>query len=647
MKKVLTLILAFCSMFLISCNKDDLKVFNYCLPSKYKIKNISDFEYRSATRSQLYIQDSDNIYYVPEMAKSMPIDVTNEYVGDEWGIEEGEMGKAWKIELRDDLCWENGDKITAQDFIETVVFTQNCYFDVIKSSWYDRTNINEGIIDINDVGIRAIDNSLILIYDDVYTMEYICKILNESNFTLVHKTIYDECFERDEKGNIILNDYNIPENDYGTSQDKYLSYGPYKLVQLDEEGVRLVRNENWFGYKDLSEEYYQTDEIVVEYLDDYSISYDLLVDGKYDNLRLDFYLDANENNSYCDIDEKYIHNASSNIKGLIMINSDYDVLKKLEEKYNNKYNFTILSIPEFREALVYCLNWSNLKESLQKNWDLKALNPSTYYLHPFYTNCNEVNKYTGEFFHDTEEFQDILDDYYNEILGKVDGIEKANQLFTKAYNIGLEKGYLTEDDIIYIDFLVGYDRFGEADIIIEEWKKAISKTIMADKIEFSNYGYEVPEQSGCTVLWQGSTILENHNIASILKYSEMMHFPNYLNEMLSINFNKIVDVNGNEYNNITLEATINDWIDGFKDLTIETKIVSNGNVDEEITIFYKDNASVTNKIMAECEKFVLSDYCLIPTLDSSRPLILSDNIIFNYDFERHNIKVDFRYITYK
>ena len=96
MKKVLTLILAFCSMFLISCNKDDLKIFNYCLPSKYKIKNISDFEYRSATRSQLYIQDSDNIYYVPEMAKSMPIDVTNEYVGDEWGIEEGEMGRLGK-----------------------------------------------------------------------------------------------------------------------------------------------------------------------------------------------------------------------------------------------------------------------------------------------------------------------------------------------------------------------------------------------------------------------------------------------------------------------------------------------------------------------------------------------------------------------
>ncbi len=47
-------------------------------------------------------------------------DVTANYVGDKWGIVEGETAKAWKITLRDDLKWENGDAIKAEDFVYTM-----------------------------------------------------------------------------------------------------------------------------------------------------------------------------------------------------------------------------------------------------------------------------------------------------------------------------------------------------------------------------------------------------------------------------------------------------------------------------------------------------------------------------------------------
>ena len=61
-----------------------------------------------------------------------------------------------------------------------------------------------------------------------------------------------------------------------------------------------------------------------------------------------------DNASYDDIDKKYIYNHCIGVKKVLMFNSDYETLLKYEEN-NENINCTILSIPEFRQALVYCL----------------------------------------------------------------------------------------------------------------------------------------------------------------------------------------------------------------------------------------------------------------------------------------------------
>lgn len=66
-----------------------------------------------------YNEDRTGFVVVPEMATQMPIDVTADYVGEQWGIEEGDEARAWKIVLRDDLRWEDGTPIKAVDFIES------------------------------------------------------------------------------------------------------------------------------------------------------------------------------------------------------------------------------------------------------------------------------------------------------------------------------------------------------------------------------------------------------------------------------------------------------------------------------------------------------------------------------------------------
>lgn len=67
-----------------------------------------------------YNSTKDGYTVVPDMATGDPIDVSADYVGSEWGIDEGETARAWEIPLRKDLKWENGEAITAQSFVNSL-----------------------------------------------------------------------------------------------------------------------------------------------------------------------------------------------------------------------------------------------------------------------------------------------------------------------------------------------------------------------------------------------------------------------------------------------------------------------------------------------------------------------------------------------
>ena len=60
--------------------------------------------------------DKTGYAFMPEMAAELPVDVTAEYVG-KFGVAEGETAKAFRIALNKDATWENGEKITADDYI--------------------------------------------------------------------------------------------------------------------------------------------------------------------------------------------------------------------------------------------------------------------------------------------------------------------------------------------------------------------------------------------------------------------------------------------------------------------------------------------------------------------------------------------------
>lgn len=92
--------------------------------------NWSPFQYQTAIDDEIlnyiteafyvfdYNETKDGYKLVPGAAAAEPIDVTADYVGS-YAIEEGESARAWKIPLRDDLMWEDGTPIVAQDFVRS------------------------------------------------------------------------------------------------------------------------------------------------------------------------------------------------------------------------------------------------------------------------------------------------------------------------------------------------------------------------------------------------------------------------------------------------------------------------------------------------------------------------------------------------
>ncbi len=72
-----------------------------------------------------YNETYDGYALVPDMAIGEPVDVTADYVGEEWGIAEGDTAKAWKVTIRDDIKWQDGTPITAQNFVNSIELLLN------------------------------------------------------------------------------------------------------------------------------------------------------------------------------------------------------------------------------------------------------------------------------------------------------------------------------------------------------------------------------------------------------------------------------------------------------------------------------------------------------------------------------------------
>lgn len=186
-----------------------------------------------------------------------------------------------------------------------------------------------------------------LLKEDEFTLLYICaNSVDEFDFLfglttpwLVYPPLYEGgSFEYD--GKLFT--------DYGTSPETSISCGPYRIVSLDETQAVLERNESWFGYGRIGEELYETDRIVLSFLDR-AEALTQFRQGKLDVLE-----DADASPSDAILlskDDAYVYR-------YFMV-TDRNTLFTLQEQAsdgNKRVNKTCLANDAFRDALSYSID---------------------------------------------------------------------------------------------------------------------------------------------------------------------------------------------------------------------------------------------------------------------------------------------------
>lgn len=368
MKRSIAALLVFVAVLTAGCGKKteptaESYTYNYALstfptnwnPTSYKTAN--DSEILDYISDSFYVFDynetGDSYALQPGMAKGEPKDVTAELVG-QYGIKAGDTAKAYVIELRQDLRWEDGTAITAQDFVESAKRLLDP-----KAQNYRADNFYGGSVVIHNAenylkqgqeGYPALswegnvgwfargEYELCFVLDSPLSGFYLKYNLPTP---LVHIPTYDAC-AKEENG--------IYTNSYGTSVATTKSFGPYKLTafQADKQ-YTLTRNEEYYG---LEENTYQTTAIVVDFVKEASTRLQLFRQGKLDT----YALTVDDTDTYGLSDFAYYHTGDSTFG--MAFNPNFEALKSAQERAGSGVNKTIITLPEFRTAMCYALDRS-------------------------------------------------------------------------------------------------------------------------------------------------------------------------------------------------------------------------------------------------------------------------------------------------
>ena len=137
-KFLLSLIVLLAVFTLVGCGGDDEgDLYTYNTYTTISPSNWNELTYQDNNDTQImsYIGSSFFSYnfkydekgeilpgeFVMEYSAATALeDVTEDYIGEEWGIPEGATARAYKITLREDLKWDDGTPIDASDFVYTM-----------------------------------------------------------------------------------------------------------------------------------------------------------------------------------------------------------------------------------------------------------------------------------------------------------------------------------------------------------------------------------------------------------------------------------------------------------------------------------------------------------------------------------------------
>ena len=613
-KRLMALLLAVCMMLsVVACGsekEEDNATYTYKgTTSSVSTWNPTDWLYSSEasiigyTTSPLYSfnmnEDKSGYVIEPEVATEAPKDVTAEYAGNEtYGVPaDATEGYAYQITIREDFCWADGTKITADDYLYTVEQFINPEMQNYRASNFYNGNgalANAAAYFEGEEGVTF--DQVGIVKDGEYTFTYIYAnpvslfnfYYNHGQQYLLNEKMY-EANKTDADGLI--------KSSYNTAADKAASCGPYIVTEYQEDKmIKLARNEKWYGWDDESKEgQYMTTNIELQTIEEHTTILNMFLQGNLDTVTLA----VEDMESYGTSD--YVYYLPESYTYNYTINSDLDALKALEEEGQNR---TILSYKDFRKAISLCMDRSDYTAS------------TTAGSVPGYGLLNDIYMSDPEnmiIYRETEQGQSVLKEVYGvDDLDDLTGYDKeqAAQLFVAAYDQCLADGNISETDTIFIEYhTFGSDASDQkaVDYLQRSMNAAVEGTVLEGRIEVKlledpDLYYNQP--NGLVDLaetaWGGSTL-------DPFSMMECYLDPNYKGEY--------------GYDPMTAEATIT--VNG-EDITMTTNAWM-------VELLYGEyvNADMETRldILAGLEKAVLLQYDAIPLYALTSCVLYSQRVV--------------------
>lgn len=702
---------------------------------------------------------------IPAMAADYPVDVTTQVkaANPAFGIpESATSGYAWSVKLRDDLKWDDGTPITAQDFVDSLErvlrgellnYRAADYYDgsyvVVNADKYslqgttsfkamgvatsdfleqggkvedlyidaytfwncdesytdadgnplsqyvsvlDETVYGEAVDDpfsgkelydayfapgaeyesmagdymgtmveyeadypMSNVGLYVSgDNELTFVFrnalDGFYLMTY-----GMSTTYLVKTDLYDSCLTERE---------GVWSSNYNSSVETSASCGPYKLSDFQrDKSMHFVKNENWYGwdsgiytYVDPSDgkqyDMYQSTDIDIQYVQEAATNKTMFLAGQL----MTYGLQAEDFDQYRSSEFCYATPGQS-VFGLVM-NGYMKVLQEREAASDFDKNTTdleMMSVEAFKKALAVSIDRDDMCASVSPARSAGFGLIGTRYVY---------DPETGALYRDMPQAKKALCDFYSvdpanyggdldKAVAAITGFdpEAAVGFFQQAFEEGIEKGYITDNDgdgISDQTVTIQYALSAEASAFMEKTLaylnesigKAATGTPFEGKIKFifsavlgNKWSEAIQNGTADCVLagWSGAT-MDPFSFADTWT-ADRSYWTNWFDAKA---VNMTMNIKGEE-----ITMTLRDWAEclngNMKTVNGKEYNFGYGQVDVETRL----------DILAECEKTVMGAYVTLPMLADGSMALLSQQVYYVVEeFSPIMIRGGIQYLKY-
>lgn len=487
------------------------------------------------------------------------------------------------------------------------------------------------VLPFEQVGIsKDADGNLLLFLENELSGFYLHYALTDT--WLVYTKLYKECES-------ITN--GVYENTYGTTADKFVGFGPYKLTGFMKDAeIKFTKNEHFFGLKDGDKEYYQTTDINIKYVEQASTRLQMFQKGQLDT----YGLQAEDMEDYQS--SRYTYYTEGDSIWFLAFNPDMAGLTAAQTTRNatgytvggqtKTVNKTIITIKEFRQAFCYALDRAAYA---------LAIDPLGAAAKALYGNMIISDPENGTAYRTTSEAKQVIVNFWgladdigdgktyatiDDAIDAIDGYDPAaaKELFDAAYDKAIADNLMTADDVVLIQIGIpkassSYYSKG-ADFLKNCYTEAVKGTKLEGKLFFENSAdlgndfSDFLKKNQVDMLfgvgWTGSA-LDPYGLIEAYTSDAYQYDPGWDTTKQNIDV-KLGDK--------TYRASVSDWTKALGGEEIDTFEVNGTTVSTTATKFSAGTTvamSTRLAVLAALEEIVLEQYDMIPiSIDSSAAL---------------------------